>query len=136
MKLWAAAGIAFSVVAWAATASAENGAKLCDKPRQMEGFKTCADVGKAEQEGEVVIYATNPEQAELKVLARFSEMFPKIKPTYLRLQAGALMLGYNWDYNSDSVAALDEDHERLFCRVHAQRLHHRLDQADHFFRQG
>ena len=56
----------------------------------MQGFKTCADVAKAEQEGEVVIYATNPEQAELKVLARFSEMFPKIKPTYLRLQAGAL----------------------------------------------
>jgi lysine 2-monooxygenase len=25
------------------------------------------------------------------------------------LQAGALMLGYNWDYNSDSVAALDEE---------------------------
>jgi iron(III) transport system substrate-binding protein len=69
--------------------AAEDG--LCSSPKQMQGFKTCADVQKAEQEGEVVIYATNPEQAELKVLARFSEMFPKVKPTYLRLQAGALM---------------------------------------------
>jgi len=69
--------------------AAEEG--VCPNPEQMQGFKTCADVDKAEQEGEVVIYATNPEQAELKVLARFSEMFPKIKPTYLRLQAGALM---------------------------------------------
>src|SRR5215831_848046 len=64
---------------------------LCPNPKQLQGFKTCADVEKAEQEGDVVIYATNPEQAELKVLARFHEMFPKITPTYLRLQAGALM---------------------------------------------
>ena len=49
--------------------AAEEG--LCPNPKQMQGFKTCADVDKAEQEGEVVIYATNPEQAELKVLARF-----------------------------------------------------------------
>src|SRR6266566_471827 len=69
--------------------AAEEG--LCPSPKQMQGFQTCADVEKAEAEGEVVIYATNPEQAELKVLARFGEMFPKIKPTYLRLQAGALM---------------------------------------------
>jgi iron(III) transport system substrate-binding protein len=57
--------------------AAEKG--VCPNPTQMQEFKTCADVAKAEQEGEVVIYATNPEQAELKVLARFSEMFPKIK---------------------------------------------------------
>src|SRR5689334_10825292 len=70
-------------------AAAEEG--VCPNPKQMNGFETCADVAKAEQEGEVVIYATNPEQAELKVLARFNETFPKIKPIYLRLQAGALM---------------------------------------------
>src|SRR5258707_2241598 len=78
-----------AVLICGAASAAEEG--LCPNPKQMQGFKTCADVQKAEQEGEVVIYATNPEQAELKVLARFSEMFPKIKPTYLRLQAGALM---------------------------------------------
>src|ERR1700730_16613086 len=64
---------------------------LCPNPKQMQGFKTCADIEKAEQEGEVVIYATSPEQVALKVLARFHEMFPKITPNYLRLQAGALM---------------------------------------------
>src|SRR5215831_4750152 len=83
-----AALFAAAFICGAASAAEEA---LCPNPQQMQGFKTCADVAKAEQEGEVVIYATNPEQAELKVLARFSEMFPKIKPTYLRLQAGALM---------------------------------------------
>src|SRR3984893_6893806 len=64
---------------------------LCPNPKQMQGFKTCADIEKAEQEGEVVIYATSPEQVALKVLARLHDIFPKITPTYLRLQAGALM---------------------------------------------
>jgi iron(III) transport system substrate-binding protein len=83
------AALLTALVMGGAVSVAEEG--LCPNPKQMQGFRTCADVEKAEQEGEVVIYATNPEQAELKVLARFSEMFPKIKPTYLRLQAGALM---------------------------------------------
>ena len=41
-------------------------------------------------EGEVVVYATNPEAAELRVLAEFTKTFPKIKANYTRLQAGAL----------------------------------------------
>jgi iron(III) transport system substrate-binding protein len=90
MKLLAAAGIAFSVLAWAATASAENGAKLGDKPRQMEGFKTCADVDKAEGEGAFVLYSTDPEAGQAKLLASFNKAFPKIKTNYVRLQAGAL----------------------------------------------
>ena len=56
----------------------------------MQGFKTCADVAKAEAEGELVVYATNPEAAELRVLAEFTKPFPKIKTNYTRLQAGAL----------------------------------------------
>ena len=35
-------------------------------------------------------YATDPEAAAEKELAKFRAVFPKIKPTYLRLQAGAL----------------------------------------------
>src|SRR5690242_10917804 len=62
----------------------------CTEARTIHGFKTCADVEKAEAEGEVVVYATNPEAAELRVLAEFSKLFPKIKPNYTRLQAGAL----------------------------------------------
>ena len=56
----------------------------------MDGFKTCADVAKAEQEGALVVYSTDPEAAAEQELAKFHALFPKIKPTYLRLQAGAL----------------------------------------------
>ena len=62
----------------------------CTEAREVQGFKTCADVEKAEAEGEVVVYATNPEAAELRVLAEFTKLFPKIKTNYTRLQAGAL----------------------------------------------
>ena len=54
MKLYAAATAALCAITWSAAASAENGAKLCDKPRQMEGFKTCADVAKATPLGAIV----------------------------------------------------------------------------------
>jgi iron(III) transport system substrate-binding protein len=76
------AALLFMTGAWAAD--------LCANPRQMEGFKTCADVGKAEAEGQVVIYSTDPEDGSEKVLARFHKMFPKISTGYVRLQAGAL----------------------------------------------
>src|SRR3977135_433663 len=69
--------------------AADDGA-LCPNPTQLEGVTTCADVATAEEEGEVVIYSTNPEAGEAKVLAVFKKMFPKIKTNYVRLQAGAL----------------------------------------------
>ncbi|HEX3863457.1 MAG TPA: extracellular solute-binding protein [Stellaceae bacterium] len=65
-------------------------AAVCANPTETHGFKTCADIAKAEAEGEVVVYATNPEAAEQKVLAAFRDLFPKIKTNYVRLQAGAL----------------------------------------------
>ncbi|HEX3863458.1 MAG TPA: extracellular solute-binding protein [Stellaceae bacterium] len=74
--------------ACAAPAMAEDAG--CASPQQAEGFKTCADIAKAEQEGEVVIYATDPEAAEQRVLAAFRKAYPKIKTNYVRLQAGAL----------------------------------------------
>ena len=86
----AAATAALCAITWAATASAEGEAKLCDKPRQIEGFKTCADVAKAEAEGNFVLYSTDPEQGQAKLLASFNKVFPKIKTNYVRLQAGAL----------------------------------------------
>ncbi|HEX2885989.1 ABC transporter substrate-binding protein [Vineibacter terrae] len=79
--------VAFGCASWS-TAQAQ--ARLCDKPRQMDGFKTCADVEKAEAEGEVVLYSTDPEQGQVKLLAAFRQLFPKIKTSYVRLQAGAL----------------------------------------------
>jgi iron(III) transport system substrate-binding protein len=71
----------------AATARAEDG---CANPRQMDGFRTCADVAKAEQEGTLVVYSTDPEAASEAMLAQFHVAFPKISTTYLRLQGGAL----------------------------------------------
>jgi iron(III) transport system substrate-binding protein len=89
MKLLAAASLAACALAWAGTAFAQQ-AKLCDKPRQMEGFKTCADVAKAEAEGAFVLYSTDPDAGQAKLLAAFNKAFPKIKTNYVRLQAGAL----------------------------------------------
>jgi len=65
-------------------------AASCPNPRQMDGFKTCADVAKAEQEGEVVFYTTDPPQATTEVMNDFMKAFPKIKASFLRLQAGNL----------------------------------------------
>jgi iron(III) transport system substrate-binding protein len=89
MKLLAAASLAACALAWTGTASAQQ-AKLCDKPHQMEGFKTCADVAKAEAEGAFVLYSTDPDAGQAKLLAAFNKAFPKIKTNYVRLQAGAL----------------------------------------------
>ena len=64
--------------------------ELCAAPHQMDGFKTCADVAKAEAEGQLVVYSTDPEDGSERVLTRFRKMFPKISTSYMRLQAGAL----------------------------------------------
>ena len=67
--------------AWAAS---------CATPRQMDGFKTCADVAKAEAEGEVLVYSPDPETNQAALMTAFHAAFPKIKTNYLRLQTGAL----------------------------------------------
>jgi iron(III) transport system substrate-binding protein len=86
--------VAFVAAVAAGPALAAEG-DLCAEPKEVQGFKTCADVAKAEAEGEVVVYATNPEAAELRVLAEFTKLFPKIKTNYTRLQAGALYAKLN-----------------------------------------
>ncbi len=90
MKSFAAIAVALCAVSWAGGSQVQAQAKLCDKPRQMEGFKTCADVAKAEAEGAFVLYSTDPEQGQVKLLASFNKLFPNIKTSYVRLQAGAL----------------------------------------------
>jgi iron(III) transport system substrate-binding protein len=79
------AGLAASI--WAGAAHAQD---ACAKPTKLAGFSTCADVAKAEQEGSVVLYTTDPEEGAAQVMAEFHKAFPKIATTYLRLQAGAL----------------------------------------------
>ena len=57
----------------------------------MPGFKTCANVEKAEAEGAFVLYSTDPEAGQVKLLASFNKVFPKIKTSYVRLQAGCAL---------------------------------------------
>jgi iron(III) transport system substrate-binding protein len=63
---------------------------VCASPRQMEGFKTCADVAKAEQEGALVLYSPDPEENSAKLMEAFHKAFPKITTNFIRLQTGAL----------------------------------------------
>jgi iron(III) transport system substrate-binding protein len=79
-----------SIVGAILLATSAKAAETCANPRQMDGFKTCADVTKAEQEGQLVVYSTDPEAGSEQELARFRKMFPKIATAYVRLQAGAL----------------------------------------------
>jgi iron(III) transport system substrate-binding protein len=72
---------------WAGSAWAQP---ACPTPTRLTGFSTCADVAKAEEEGSVVLYTTDPEEGAAQVMAKFHKAFPKITTTYLRLQAGAL----------------------------------------------
>ena len=81
------AGLALTAFLGLGTAQAAP----CANPVQMQGFKTCANVAKAEQEGEVVFYTTDPPAGTTEVLAQFMKTFPKIKATFIRLQAGNLM---------------------------------------------
>lgn len=90
MKLFATMSAALTAIGLAAGSPAYAQAKLCDAPKQMEGFKTCANLDKAKAEGAFVLYSTDPEQGQVKLLAAFNKLFPEIKTSYVRLQAGAL----------------------------------------------
>lgn len=70
-------------------------ATACDSPRQMDGFKTCADVEAAEKEGQLVLYSTDPETNMAQYLGDFHKIFPQIATNYVRLQAGALYAKVN-----------------------------------------
>jgi len=65
-------------------------AAACPNPRQMDGFKTCANVEQAEKEGSLTLYSPDPETNQTRIAADFKAAFPKINVTYIRLQTGAL----------------------------------------------
>ncbi len=91
------AGLA--AMAWGGQARAQA---ACDHPTKQAGFSTCADIAKAEQEGHVVMYTTDPEEGAAQVMAEFHKAFPKIETTYLRLQAGALYAKVNSERQAGS----------------------------------
>lgn len=82
VNLATVAALLAPISAWAAPA--------CEQPRQMDGFKTCANVEAAEKEGALVMYSPDPEANQAALMAAFHAAFPKINATYLRLQTGAL----------------------------------------------
>ena len=86
----AGGALAAAVTASAPTSGRADEATLCAKPQEVQGVKTCADLANAEAEGELVVYGPDPEAAMQKLLAVFRTAFPKIKTSYVRLQAGAL----------------------------------------------
>ena len=83
--------IGLAVAGWmAASLPGARAEPACAAPVQAAGFKTCADIAKAEQEGSVILYTTDPEEGAAQVMAEFHKAFPKIATNYVRLQAGAL----------------------------------------------
>lgn len=91
MKLVIAGLCAAVSLSFAGMANAQSEmVPLCSNPVSVQGFKTCADVKKAEQEGELVLYSPDVEQGTVKVLQAFKATFPKINTKYIRLQTGAL----------------------------------------------
>lgn len=90
MKRIVTLGVTLAILGWGGCSAAQAQARLCDSPRQMPGFKTCANIDKAKAEGAFVLYSTDPEQGQVKLLAAFNKLFPEIKTSYVRLQAGAL----------------------------------------------
>jgi iron(III) transport system substrate-binding protein len=82
------AGAASILALVAGNAGAQDA--VCPKPVEVAGFRTCADVAKAEQEGTLVIYSTDVEQGQARIVAAFSASFPKIKPAYVRALSASL----------------------------------------------
>ena len=81
MKLLAVMGMAVVCHRLVRDLPQAQNAKLCEKPRQMEGFKTCADVEKAEAEGAFVLYSTDPEQGQVKLVGRLQQgSSPRSRP--------------------------------------------------------
>ncbi len=60
------------------------------KVTKVLDFETAADVAKAEQEGALLFYTNDSENAGAALMAEFNKDFPKIKTSYVRAQTGAL----------------------------------------------
>jgi iron(III) transport system substrate-binding protein len=73
-----------------ATAGAPGAQAQSKAPTKVLDFYTYADVAKAEQEGELVLYTHDNEAGIVSLLNHFKKDFPKIKTTYVRAQTGAL----------------------------------------------
>jgi iron(III) transport system substrate-binding protein len=94
-----------TILAGCVMATTANAQGACAVPRQIEGFKTCADIAAAEKEGAFVLYTTDPEDGTAKLLAGFEKTFPRIKTNFIRLQAGALYAKLNTERQAKAFLA-------------------------------
>lgn len=83
-------GACLLFVAWNSLCLGQSAVIGCDRPQEIGGFKTCADIALAEQEGDLLVYSTDVEQGTAKILAAFNAQFPKIKTSYVRALSAAL----------------------------------------------
>jgi iron(III) transport system substrate-binding protein len=92
--LQAASALLCTAIAWTTMGTVFSlplqAQELCPNPVTTFGFKTCADIAKAEQEGSIVIYSPDPEEGTGKLMEAFHKVFPKIETNFIRLQTGAL----------------------------------------------
>src|SRR3984893_2966757 len=75
-------------------------------PSKVLDFHTYADVGKAEQEGQLVFYCHENEAGTAAIMEGFRKDFPKINTSYVRAQTGAL---YNKILSERSAGRFDVD---------------------------
>jgi iron(III) transport system substrate-binding protein len=75
-------------------------------PTKVLDFHTYADVGKAEQEGQLVFYCHENEAGTAAIMEGFGKDFPKIKTGYVRAQTGAL---YNKIVSERAAGRFDVD---------------------------
>ena len=59
MKRWILSLVAAASMIGPVDPNAHAQDAVCPSPREVAGFRTCADVAKAEQEGKLVIYSTD-----------------------------------------------------------------------------
>src|SRR5437588_12330558 len=96
------AGAALAALPLAGTAFAQP----ARPPTKVLDFLTHADIGKAEQEGQLVFYCHENEAGTAAIMEGFGKDFPKIRTGYVRAQTGAL---YNKILSERSAGRFDVD---------------------------
>ena len=82
-------GLAATALPAAGLLAGRAGAQGLPVTRVLD-FDTSADIAKAEQEGEILLYTQDGEAGAAGVVDAFTKDFPKIKGNYVRAQNGAL----------------------------------------------
>lgn len=82
--------VTYALMAGTSGVAFAQASAACDKPTEVQGFLTCADVDAAKKEGAVVLYAPAGQAQQLAVLNEFNKLFPEIRVQSVWAQTGAL----------------------------------------------